>query len=49
MFPGLLRSSKSWGEKFRSTVRPQIFLMCAYRSKYYIEGVFFPVLAALAT
>lgn len=31
-FPWLLHSSKSWGERFRSTVRSQIFLMCAHTS-----------------
>lgn len=48
-FPWLLHSSKSWGERFKSAVRPQVFLMCAYTNKCYLGGSFFPVLVALAS
>lgn len=47
-FPGSC-TVVSHTETFRSTVRPQIFLMWAYMNTWYLEGVFFPVLAALAS
>lgn len=52
VFPWLLHSSKSWGERFRSSVRPQIFLMCAYTSateRGFFSFFFPPVLTALAS
>lgn len=39
----------SHGERGWSAVRPQILLMCAWRSKCYLQGGVFPVLAAHVT